>query len=125
MGYSIERFMIVHDHSKETVEHARNLATCIFAASLISPCMSGIINDCHGFIIWTSGSQNGWSTADEHRTNIETLIRKMSALPEPPRWCLASDGEALGDLQIEHGYDGNYTHIYERVSVGRRPDSDQ
>lgn len=120
MGYTTAQFFIVHSWNRESVEKAREIAVGLFGG-LVSPTMTGIVNDVDGFMVWTSGSKDGWTEADTHIANIERLIEGMAKLERPPRWTWASSGEEVGDLRIEHGYDGDYSHIYERAAAESSP----
>lgn len=120
MGYTTSQFFIVHSWDHKSIAQAREIAVPLFGA-LVTPIMTGVVNDEHGFMVWTSGSKDGWPEADAHLANIERLIEGMAKLERPPRWTWASSGEEVGDLDIEHGYDGNYTHEYERASASSAP----
>lgn len=120
MGYTTVQFFIVHSWDHESVAQAREIAVGLFG-SLVSPTMTSIVNDYDGFVVWTSGSKDGWTEADKHLANIEHLIEAMAKLDRPPRWTWASSGEEVGDLRIEHGYDGDYLHVYERAAAESGP----
>ena len=83
MGYTRSTFFIVHSSfSTDRIAEARNLALAAFshAPHLVSPVMRGVINDEQGFIVWTSGSKDGWADADRHTAAVETLIASLSAM---------------------------------------------
>lgn len=121
MGYTTSQFFIVHGWDTASIREARKIAISLFG-SLVSPVMTGVINDVDGFMVWTSGSKDGWSESDTHIANIGRLIDGMAQMERPPRWTWASSGEEVGDLRIEHGYDGDYTHTYKRANVSRLAD---
>lgn len=119
MGYTIARFFIVHTWEKSVAEQARVLACEIFTPSLVGPVLSGIVNEAHGFIVWTSGSKYGWYDDEIHVAKIDAMIAKLSAMEHPPHWTRVDDGEDLGDLSAEHASDGDYSHTYRRARVGK------
>jgi hypothetical protein len=121
MGYTQHRFLIVHSWDLETINTARALAEEVFPPRLLGPVMLSVINGESGFVVWTSGSKVGWPEDTDHQENLAEFISKLSRLPKPPRWVRVDSGEEVGDITAEHGYDGDYTHIYETASVAREP----
>lgn len=117
MGYTRNRFFIVHSsYDAETIVAARSKAVEIFG-ELVSPVMKGVINDESGFMVWTSGSKAYWPEDHSHQESLRLLVGALRLMERPPRWVLVVDGEEVGDLTAEHGYDGNYDHKYKTARV--------
>lgn len=112
MGHTTARFLIVHSWDRASVGRAHAKAACTFPPCLVGPIMRSVVNNEEGFIVWTSGSKDGWQEAADHVHLIDGFIDELAKEPRPPRWIKVFSGEEVGDLEAVHGYDGNYDHRY-------------
>ena len=120
MGYTVQKFFIIHSWDHQSAVQAQAIARDVFHRDLVGPVMSSIVNNEHGFIVWTSGSKQGWSDATEHDDRISTAVVRMSKLDHPPEWVTVATGEDLNDIAAERGQDENYTHEYTCMQIGNQ-----
>lgn len=108
MGYTRNRYVTVSSWHRESIDAAHAEAVRVFEL-LASPIMESTVNSVRGFVVWTSGSKEGWPEDAGHLADIEALEKWLRAYRagaegarfNPLTWHVVYIGEEEGDEGFE------------------------